>query len=272
MPTLKNLVRRDCLRRLTGVKYKKFQKLVIELNPSWEAAQKRKHVTGRPYEIGGLREHLLLLLMYYRTYTTYLFLAKIFQVDEATICRAIRRVAPLAMRFLEIKPERILEEEELDGLIVDATEQRIYRPKNQRDYYSGKKRAHTIKTEMVITLNGLIFRVSQPHPGSEHDFAMRKAEGALPDCTIFADLGYQGLQNIHSGTVFIPKKRPRNGSLTEAEKAENKRLARRRILVEHVFAHLKKWQILAACYRGHLANYGQIFQIIAGLHNFLKAA
>ena len=41
--------------------------------------------------VGDLREHLLLLLIYYRTYTTHLFLAQIFKVDEATICRAIKR-------------------------------------------------------------------------------------------------------------------------------------------------------------------------------------
>ena len=96
-----------------------------------------------------MREHLLLLLMYYRTYTTHLFLAQIFKVDEATICRAIRRIAPLAERVLKIKPERLLSENDLQLLIVDATEQRIERPKNQRNYNSGKAHACTIKTEVV---------------------------------------------------------------------------------------------------------------------------
>ena len=98
----------------------------------------------------GLAGDLLLLLMYYRTYTTHLFLAQIFKVDETTICRAIKRIAPLAERILKIKPERLLSENDLQLLIVDATEQRIERPKNQRDYYSGKAHACTIKTEVVI--------------------------------------------------------------------------------------------------------------------------
>ena len=102
---LRNIITsKDCLQRITGVKYESFKNLVKRLNRAWRAGQKRKRVAGRPYRIGDLREHLLLLLIYYRTYTTYLFLAQIFQVDEATICRAIKRIALLAERVLKIKP------------------------------------------------------------------------------------------------------------------------------------------------------------------------
>ena len=65
---------------------------------------------------------------------TFVFSAD-FHVDEATICRAIRRIAPLAERILKIKPEKLLSENDLQLLIVDATEQRIERPKNQWNYY-----------------------------------------------------------------------------------------------------------------------------------------
>ena len=104
MPTLINiLTKKDYLRRICGVKHEKFEKITKQLKPVWRAIQKRKLVEGRPYGVGGLREHLLLLLIYYRTYTTHLFLAQIFHVDEATICRAIKRVGPLAERILKIR-------------------------------------------------------------------------------------------------------------------------------------------------------------------------
>ena len=177
MPTLtKILIRRNYLHRICGVKHEKFEKITKQLKPAWEAIQKRKLVEGRPYGVGELSEHLLLLLIYYRTYTTHLFLAQIFKVDEATICRAIKRVAPLAERILKIKPEKLLSENDLQLLIVDATEQRIERPKNQRDYYSGKKHAHTIKTEIVTDSKGRILRVSKPYEGRVHDFEIRKTE------------------------------------------------------------------------------------------------
>ena len=87
---IKTLLRKKCLRRISGVKHEKFEKCVNKLKRAWGAEQRRKRVAGRPYGIGDLREHLLLLLIYYRTYTTHLFLAQIFKVDEATICRAIK--------------------------------------------------------------------------------------------------------------------------------------------------------------------------------------
>ena len=130
---LKTLLKEKYLRRISGVKHEKFEKYVSKLKLAWGAAQRRKRIAGRPYGVGELREHLLLLFMYYRTYTTHLFLAQIFKVDEATICRAIRRIAPLAKQILKVKPERLLSENDLQLLIVDATEQRIERPKNQRN-------------------------------------------------------------------------------------------------------------------------------------------
>ena len=72
-----------------------------------------------------------------------------------------------------------------------------------------------------------------------------------------------------SFTKDLPIKNKGDSSLSDPEKAENKQLSRCRIVVEHIFAHLKKWQILVARYRGLLDNYAQIFQTIAGLRNFL---
>ena len=220
---IKTLLKKKYLRRISGVKQEKFEKCVSKLKPAWRAAQRRKAVAGRPYGIGELREHLL-LLMYYRTYTTHLFLAQIFKVDEATICRAIKRIAPLAERVLKIKPERLLTENDLQLLIVDATEQRIERPKNQRDYYSGKAHAHTIKTEVVIEPNGRILRVSKHYEGRVHDFEIRKTEGPLPAVPILADSGYQGLQNEHLAAVILPKEKPKNDSLSASEQARNAKL------------------------------------------------
>ena len=117
----------------------------------------------------------------------------------------------------QIKPEKLLSENDLQLLIVDATEQRIERPKNQRDYYSGKKHAHTIKTEIITDHKGRILRVSKPYEGRVHDFNIRKTEGPLPTVPILADSGYQGLQNEHSARVILPKKKPKNNGAIAKE-------------------------------------------------------
>ena len=81
----KLLSKRNCLQRITGVKPEKFEKLMKQLKSAWRAAQRRKQVAGRPYGIGDLREHLLLLLIYYRTYTTYFFLDSVY--TRLTSCK-----------------------------------------------------------------------------------------------------------------------------------------------------------------------------------------
>jgi len=103
----KLLSKENCLRRITGVKHEKFEKNNEAAEPHMESGSEAEAGCGRPYGIGELREHLLLLLMYYRTYTTHLSLAQIFHVDEATICRAIWRIAPLSERVLKIKPGKL---------------------------------------------------------------------------------------------------------------------------------------------------------------------
>ena len=72
---------------------------------------------------------------------------------------------------------------------------------------------------------------------------------------------------FYKRSLKIQNKKPKNGSLSASEQSRNAKLARRRIVVEHVIGHLKKWQILAARYRGHLDHYAQIFQTIAGTYN-----
>jgi hypothetical protein len=79
---------------------------------------------------------VLILLMYYRHYVTQRFIGALFGIDVASVCRIIKN---LVMKL----PKRTgLQPEELECLIIDAT---------QKQYYSGKKKRHTIKTEIRVT-------------------------------------------------------------------------------------------------------------------------
>ena len=81
----------------------------------------------------------------------------------------------------------------------------------------------------MIDPKGRILSVSKPYEGCVHDFEIRKTEGPLPAVPILADSGYQGLQNEHAAAVILPKKKPKNGSLSTSEQARNTKLARCRI-------------------------------------------
>ena len=84
---IKTLEKKKYLRRISGGKHEKFEKCASKLKPAWRAEQGLKQVVGRPYGIGDLQEHLL--LMHYRIYTTHLFLAQIFKANKAD-CTARR--------------------------------------------------------------------------------------------------------------------------------------------------------------------------------------
>ncbi len=56
--------------RLTGISVATFDQMLARLRSPWDAAERRKAKSGRPREIGGLDDHLLVLLLYYRCYVT----------------------------------------------------------------------------------------------------------------------------------------------------------------------------------------------------------
>ena len=79
-------------RRLTGVSVATFDRMVASLTAPWDKQQARKLKSGRPSDLGGLDDHLLVLLIYYRCYVTQEFLGFFYHVNKSAICRAIQRV------------------------------------------------------------------------------------------------------------------------------------------------------------------------------------
>lgn len=65
--------------------------------------------------------------------------------------------------------------------------------------------------------------------------AFTQPEGSL----LYQDTGCQGLA-LAGTTIFQPKKKPRGGELTTAEKAQNRLLSSVRVRVEHAIAGVKR--------------------------------
>ena len=157
---------------------------------------------------------------------------------------------------------------EAEALIIDCTEQPIQRPsRKQRCWYSGKKKRHTIKSEITITEQGRIVGVSKSAPGRVHDLEIRRRGPPLPKrAHAYADSGYQGLQQDHSG-VEIPYKRTKTRPLTKDERAYNHALSRFRVRVEHAIARLKSFRILSERYRYPRERYDVKISTVAGILN-----
>lgn len=264
------LVSKRQFRTLTGVDADTFQQLVERLRPHWrECIVTSKNRSGRPWGVGGLEDHLLVLLILYRCAITQDFMACLYQTDKSTISRSLQRIEPLAARVLGVKRTIRVSAQEAEALIIDCTEQPIERPgRKQRCWYSGKKKRHTIKTEIVITEKGRIVSISKPAPGRVHDLEIRRRGPPLPRSShIYADSGYQGLQEHHSG-IDIPYKKTRKSPLTKDERSYNHALSRFRVRVEHSIGRLKSFRILAERYRYPRDRYAVKISTVAGIINF----
>lgn len=258
--------------RITGVTFEEFEEIVKRAHPIWQKkVEGVKVVSGRPYGLSSLEGHILCLLIYYRTYLTQEFLGFLFDVDDSCISRSLRRIARVLAPSLKIKKRRLVSEQEAMDIIIDCTEHPIERPKKgQKEYYSGKKKRHTLKTEIKMTEEGEIIHLSNPHPGKQHDMNVRKQGPPLhPYTRAYVDSGYQGLHLIHKNTEY-PYKKSKNNPLTLEEKQYNQGLSRVRVKVEHKIRELKIFRILKEPYRNHRKEFGIAVNIIAGIVN-LKA-
>jgi hypothetical protein len=204
----KALTRSGQFRQLTGVTPAVFFQMVRRLHPAWKRAQDSKAKAGRPHAVGGLAEHLVLLLIVYRCHVTQGFMGWLAGTDKASICRALQRIAPIAKRVLGVKRAIKVSADEAQALLIDATEQPIQRPKRgQKRWYSGKKKRHCIKAEVVTTEKGRISAVSRSVPGTVADISLRRRGPPLPPgAHAYMDSGYQGYQDDHRDTE-IPYKR-----------------------------------------------------------------
>lgn len=279
----------ETFRQLTGISPAAFDRLLAELLPRYEAADARqKNRVGRKRKPGAGRKHalpladrLLMLLIYYRTYTTHAVLGFLFGVDDSAVGRNINPLQPLLAGIFRIPERRVeLTREDLRELFFDATERAIPRPtRGQKGYYSGKKKRHTLKHQVVVVRRrkkpgpGVrprrvrIAAVSPAFPGKTHDKRVydRTRVVCPPGVRRTGDTGYVGTG------LDTPTRRPPKGTLTARQKAGNRRVSKRRIAVEHGIGKMKVWRIAAERYRNPRRRHTLIMKNVAGLHNLMFA-
>lgn len=291
----------------TGLSPEQFDTLLAALTPLYEAREcARKSRPTRQRAIGGghpftleLPERLLMTLMYLRLYTTESLLGYLFNVHESSVNRERnQRMLPVLLQVLPVPMrdelglvrgaatdtaarkrigtlEELLEKyPEIRDVLIDATEQPTQRPRDkqaQKEHYSGKKKRHTLKTQ-VTTTEKLVLHASASVPGSVHDLVLLRFTGVLHQVKgrrARMDKGYEGVEAEYPQVrIEKPIKARRNHPLTPFGKAYNRMQSRLRIVVEHVLARLEQYRILAGLYRGRRTRYDECFGVVAGLNNF----
>ena len=117
-----------------------------------EQLKKEVLTKGRPPKL-SVEDLVLLCLSYWREYRTLFHVAMSYGVSEPTASRIVRHVEDcLIQSNLFNLPKSLPEGEGIDWnvVIVDATEIPTQRPKKQKKSYSGKKKVHTFKVQVMI--------------------------------------------------------------------------------------------------------------------------
>lgn len=234
-----------------------------------------KHKKGGRKPKLSVENILLMYLKFYRDYNTFFSLANMFGIDEANVYRWIKwSEKVLATGFAGMINE-LITMSKIDVThehLVDVTECGIQRPKNQeiqREYYSGKKKKHTIKIQIIMDeitkkIVGVAF-----DKGSVHDFKLFKNSTIDLDKLIafLADNGYQGIQELFSKSL-TPKKKSKYNPLSDEDKEFNKLISNIRIAVEHVNCQLKIFRILSERYRSRIDTFNLRAILICCFYNF----
>ena len=127
-----------------------------------------------------------------------------------------------------------------------------------------------LKNLLLVNEALCILFLSETHPGSVHDKRIADMTPyPLPaGSRLLQDVGFQAF-TLDGVDILQPTKKPRGQELTQAQKARNQRLARRRVRIEHVNSSVKRCRMLKeTSRRWKAAIRDMVMEIGRGQHNF----
>ncbi len=282
-----------------GITHKQFESILpkfssalrrAEHKKAYEKERQREVGGGRKAKLSSDRQKLFFILFYYKVYPTFRFAQAIFEFDKSNIQVWKEFLEPILFNALGYELE--LPKVRVNGMtgllevcpvlrefIVDATERPVRRPKDpkrQTKYYSGKKKHHTVKNQLIINpKTNKILSVSKTVEGKLHDKKLMEEDKTIyyapPKAKGLGDLGYQGAREINPLVSFVtPLKKPPNQELSLSDKTTNKAISSIRVRVEHSLSYLKHFAILTHPFRNRLEKAHQPFVNLACVYNFTR--
>ena len=265
---IKKLSRKK-FRRKVGIKVDTFKKMVTILK---KKELEKKIKGGKPHSL-LMEDRLLMAFEYLREYRTYFHIAATYGLSESTCYRNIRWIEDSLIKHKDFSlpgKKELLQNNQLKVVLTDATESPIERPKKkQKKFYSGKKKRHTLKSQITVDKESKRIISTDFSNGKMHDFKLYKRSNTAihPDIKSINDSGYQGLQKMHANTE-LPKKKSKGSSLSKSDKTYNNELSSKRALNENVIACIKRFKIVADRYRNRRRRFGLRFNLICGIYNW----
>lgn len=273
------------IKRLLGIDQEQLQQLIshaelLHQQKQEEIEQKKVRVNQKG---GGKKPRLspknqiILTLIYLRNSPTFQLLGLQFGVSETTANDIFHYWLPIISEAL---PPSLLEQvKKFEGdsewlqellselqLIVDTSEQVRERPRlyqEQKSFYSGKKKNHTLKNQLIVLPDGkdiVDILAGVPGPKSDINLLRERFRQFAPEQKFVGDKAYQG-----ESQVTTPRKKPPCGQLTDEQKQENRELSQQRISVEHVIRLIKIFNVARERFRLAYLNYQPVILAICGL-------
>jgi hypothetical protein len=287
----------SAFRSLTGMTPDDFESLLSALraahdrrraaSPTTRRGQPRRRApgAGHPHRHDD-RHRLLMALVWLRVYPTYELLGFFFGLHKGDAQLNVRDVlaaldtlddfpcdCPGGGRKKLGSPAAVLAAFPQVRVIIDGKEQRVDRPAGydaQKPYCSGKKKAHTVKTQVVADPCGRIEAVSDSVPGgANHDLPLLRGSGVLEQLAdgegAMPDKGYVGVKNYYPDTpIVIPFKASRGHPLAAEQEPYSREVARYRIVVEHTTAQWNRYTVLRQVFRGQQrGRHGLVVRVVA---------
>ena len=200
-----------------------------------------------------------------------MMLAKLFGISQPKANLWIHYLTPILASALPKKdamPCRDMKDPCLEKASVfshDGTERPIQRPKDkkkQKENYSGKKKAHTAKNNIIANSNCEVVFLTPTAEGKKHDKKIAdESEYRLPaGSTLLQDTGFQGF-SVPNVTVLQPTKKPRGKELTQEQKDRNRSISQVRIRIEHVVSGVKRYRIVKDKYRNWVRGFSDLARV-----------
>ncbi len=286
-------------RHLTGLTVPAFDALAADVVPAVEAAHRkaldrpgRQRAIGAGGEFGlTTADQVLLAVVWLRQYPTQEALGFLFGVSDSTALRAARRCLVAleqagrdTMRMPDPGPGRrkklpaLLADTPGLAVVIDTFEQRTHRPKRrQRAYYSGKKKAHTLKSQVAVDEEtGQVVDIPESTRGPTADLKLldeSKLLERLPEGVGgIGDLASVGIDKLHpQGLGAAPRRKPRGKERPAEDVCYNRAFSKRRIVVDHTIGRMRRSQSVTQLDRNHRQHHTARVRAVAGLVNRQQA-
>jgi len=245
--------------------------------------RKRAPGGGRKPKLRTVEERLFFILFYLKTYPLQQVAAVLFGMSLSQTNEWIHRLSEVLKRALgksSYLPERNPASSE-DALkkcpdlffIIDGTERRIQRPKDpekQKIFFSGKKKCHTVKNNIIAdAVSKKAICLSGTYEGKKHDKKISDEEKPIfPEgSSLFKDTGFQGYEPENTNCCQ-PAKKPRGKQLSLEDRIFNRMISGVRVIAEHVIAGIKRLRIVKDVFRNRKEGFSDlVMEIACALHN-----